>query len=213
MIANELIGKQFAVLDHGSITLRDALPLGEDMEARCVEISRLSYGNRKRVNSDEGLWGKLITKGGAHVKALEFVRFDFEIIAPVVVFWQWDTYRHRTFFSESGRRVALEQFYIPECEPEQRQRIEHLYANAVRLYEGLIDEGVKREQARLVLPFGAAYYKRRYSVDGKSLLHFLSQRLEREAQWEIRQYALAIYTHIYKPLLPIAAQTVAHLAE
>ena len=28
-----------------------------------------------------------------------------------------------------------------------------------------------------------------------------------------KQYALSIYENIYKPLLPIAAQTVAHLAE
>jgi len=213
MIAKKLIGKKFPVLDGGYVRLVDAMPRHKPMEDRCVNVSRLSYRN-KRITSDSELWSKLVNLGGAHIKALEWPTFDFEIKAPVVVWWQWDTYRiGRSFMSESGRRVRLEEYYNPLGNSELSSEVKRHYARCVRLYDSLMEQGVKREQARLVLPFGAAYYVRRYKTDAKSLLHFLTQRLNREAQWEIRQYARCIYEHIYTPLLPITAATLGSLYE
>ena len=59
--------------------------------------------------------------------------------------------------------------------------------------------GVAREQARLFLPAWCLYHEGIVSCDLRNLLHFLRLRTAEEAQWEIRQYALAI-EDMLKPL-------------
>lgn len=69
------------------------------------------------------------------------------------------------------------------------------------IYQAMLDNGIAREQARLVLPFGAMYYTAYATVDLHNLLHFLSLRNTPEAQWEIRQYAEALES-IIEPYVP-----------
>lgn len=216
MIASELTSKRFDVLDGGYIMLMDAMPLSEDIEQRCTEISRLSYKGRRKTE-DVKLWRHLVAKGGAHLKALEFPTFEFEIRAPLQVWYHLDTYRvGRTFYSQSGRRV--------EFSPDETYFFEHpnmtdeldlvrrvLRAEAFALYQRMIEAGIPMQQARFELPGFALYYTRRCKWDAKSLLHLLSQRLHKSTQCETREYARCIYGNIYKPLLPITAQTVSHL--
>ena len=67
-----------------------------------------------------------------------------------------------------------------------RAAYEASFGNYIRL----IELGVAREQARMILPQNL-YSRAYWTVSLQGLLHFLNQRLKEDAQWEIRQYAKA----------------------
>ena len=80
------------------------------------------------------------------------------------------------------------------------------YEKAISLYEAALEAGVAREQARLFLAGFGVYYTWVAKIDAHNLMHFLKLRMANDAQYEIRQYALAIYKHFFKPALPWTAE-------
>lgn len=58
-------------------------------------------------------------------------------------------------------------------------------------YELMLEEGVARELARLVLP-PTIYSEAYWTVSLQAVLHFLEQRLKEDAQFEIREYAQGV---------------------
>ena len=119
-------------------------------------------------------------------------------------------------WNESSRRYITEEeeFYVPPADswrtkPENSkqgsgeplplehgekwtERLEHHYINAHTLYQIALQEGIAPEQARLFLPAYGLYVRWRWTTSLQSLLHFLEERLEEHAQYEIRQYAVAV---------------------
>jgi len=61
-----------------------------------------------------------------------------------------------------------------------------------RLYEARLERGVAKEIARLLLPQNV-YTQAYWTVSLQGVIHFLSQRLEADAQFEIRRYAEGIW--------------------
>jgi thymidylate synthase (FAD) len=119
-------------------------------------------------------------------------------------------------WNESSRRYVTEdpEFYIPK-EDEWRSKPENskqgsgepittdkgLYLtkqliNYIKqgehLYQEAINRGVAVEQARLFLPAYGMYVRYYWTASLQSVSHFLNQRLEEDAQKEIREYAKAI---------------------
>lgn len=68
-------------------------------------------------------------------------------------------------------------------------------------YRGLLAFGVAKEMARMVLPTSlyTAFYM---TVNARSLMNFLSLRNADNAQWEIRQYAIALET-LFEEKMPM----------
>jgi thymidylate synthase (FAD) len=64
--------------------------------------------------------------------------------------------------------------------------------DAFRRYEERIGRGVAKEIARMCLPQNL-YSQAYWTVSLQGVMHFLEQRLEPDAQWEIRRYAEAVY--------------------
>jgi thymidylate synthase (FAD) len=64
--------------------------------------------------------------------------------------------------------------------------------NSREVYEQLLMMGVSKELARLVLPINQ-YSRMRASANLRNWLGFLTLRLDQSAQWEIRQYAQAVW--------------------
>ena len=64
--------------------------------------------------------------------------------------------------------------------------------DGLELYSQAMDAGIAPEQARLFLPAYGLYIRWRWTVSLNALMHFLDQRLDNHAQFEIRQYAQAI---------------------
>lgn len=65
-------------------------------------------------------------------------------------------------------------------------------------------EGVSRELSRIVMPVGA-YTQMYWKIDLHNLMHFLALRMDSHAQYEIRQYAQAMYDMVL-PLVPEAME-------
>ena len=75
-------------------------------------------------------------------------------------------------FDHAGER----QLMLDECQ------------QAFERYEQRIERGVAKEIARMMLPQGL-YSQAYWTVSLQGVLHFLDQRLKRDAQFEIRRYA------------------------
>ena len=138
--------------------------------------------------------------------------------------------RHRTwnFNAQSGRYLPFEEndFYEVPLDAwrlqakDNKQASEGLlsdgkwltealvkhYDEGYRLYQAALEAGVAREQARLFLAGFGVYYTWVAKIDAHNLMHFLRLRMANDAQYEIRQYALAIYKHFFKPALPWTAE-------
>ncbi len=70
---------------------------------------------------------------------------------------------------------------------------------AVHSYHLMLENGVAKELARLVLP-PSIYSECYWTVSLQAVLHFLKQRLDPHAQWEMRQYAQGILELIREDL-------------
>jgi thymidylate synthase (FAD) len=134
-------------------------------------------------------------------------------------------HRHRAGHSYnewSGRYSKIDpEFYVPdfvrtqigkpgaytfepvdeETRSATREEIERSGRDAFAAYERLLERGVAKEVARLVLPL-STYTKYYWSCNPRSLMHFCSLRNHPDAQFEIREYASAAESFLEK-LMPV----------
>jgi thymidylate synthase (FAD) len=125
----------------------------------------------------------------------------------------FDTDKGCSWNEVSGRYVKWEpEFYVPRVmranpphgnkqasvdlpaefdHAGERRLMEEECGEAFRRYEERIARGVAKEIARTMLPQGL-YTQAYWTVSLQGVLHFLEQRLERDAQFEIRRYAEAV---------------------
>jgi thymidylate synthase (FAD) len=151
------------------------------------------------------------------------VEFKFHIKCPIFIARQ--LFRHRTAsINEVSARYSVvpEEYYEPEMfrgqsetnkqgshgtvelESALKTRVsEHLSAS-FDLYRSLLDHGVCREQARVVLP-QATYTEFYWKINLHNLMHFLHLRMDEHAQKEIRDYATTIHDLI-QPLVPLTLE-------
>lgn len=205
------------VLDSGYVRL--LAHMGDDLTV--VRRARHMPNIAWRGDKDVKLINYLMKHN--HVSPFQFVEFDFEIKMPIFVARQW--MRHWTWdYNEiSGRYQELPaEFYTPRAEDIGKQSTnnrqgrepsmsmptvglagyagvcEHLF----EYYHELIDEhGWPRELARCVLPL-STYTVVSGKANLRSLLHFLTLRLDEHAQYEIRVYAEAVLKLI-EPIVPV----------
>ena len=192
-------------------------------ETTIVNAARVSFGKLKNEmdKRDVGLLEYLIDN--RHTSPLEHLVFTFSIHCPLFIRGQW--HRHRTWsYNEISRRyteIDMEfytpaelrrqsennrqaSFSDPDFNPvELRESIAEHNKKSFELYEKLLASGVCREQARGVLPQNmmVTFWG---TVDLSNLLHFLELRDSEHAQWEIREYAMAI-KKLIKPYIPNVA--------
>ncbi len=219
----DLIGKRVNVLDKGWVELQDIM--GNDLAI--VNAARVSFlGESKGNEQDKKLLFYLLKN--RHTSPFEHVEFKFRVHAPVLVWWQWVRHRTWSYNAQSGRYVPFEEddFYVPDVWRKQAksnkqgsegeinpatgealtQELQAHYRQGFELYQRAIEAGVAREQARLFLPGFAVYYTWVAKTDAHNLMHFLSLRTAPDAQFEIRQFAAAIYEHFFCPALPWTAE-------
>jgi thymidylate synthase (FAD) len=134
-------------------------------------------------------------------------------------------------WNESSRRYITEdeEFYIPKMDewrsaPENSkqgsgepiesslgQYMTHELIDYINfgkaLYEKALRENVAPEQARLFLPAYGMYVRWRWTVSLHGILNFLDQRLEHDAQSEIRDYAVAV-KELIKDIFPITMKVI-----
>jgi flavin-dependent thymidylate synthase len=74
----------------------------------------------------------------------------------------------------------------------ERERMRAECEQAFALYRARLERGVAKELARILLPQNV-YTQAYWTVSLQGVIHFLSQRLEPDAQFEIRRYAEGVY--------------------
>lgn len=205
--AEALLDQELPVLDRGFVRLVDYM--GGD--ARVVQSARVSYGaGTKTVREDRGLINYLMKN--AHTSPFEQVSLVFHIKLPLFVFAQMVRHRTAKLNSMSARySVMADEFYLPEPGEIRGQSAANKQvgegevdgAEALQLvfrevsereyatYEKLLESGVAREQARMVLPQNL-YTQIYWKCDLHNLFHFLRLRMDWHAQAEIRVYAEAM---------------------
>lgn len=213
--------RRIDVLDKGFVELVDYMGIDRHISRE----ARQSYNKRESdytEKQDNRLVGRLYED--QHTSPFEMVEFKFHCVMPISTARQW--VRHRTAnVNESSTRyteVAEDKFYIPELSrllkqhnsnkqmsgedlienPELAQMLLTKHAQmCYNQYRQLLDMGLAREVARDVLPL-STYTEWTWKIDLHNLLKFLGLRTAPDAQWEIRQYALAI-KELITPIVPV----------
>jgi len=193
-------------------------------EITIANAARVSFGKLKDKMDEKDIVLLNYLIDNKHTSPLEHVVFTFSVHCPLFVRGQW--HRHRTWsYNEISRRyteIDIE-FYTPpklrkQAESNRQASVESEdfessdYKNKITehnkksldLYEELLAAGICREQARGVLPQNmmVTFWG---TVDLSNLLHFLELRDSEHAQWEIREYAVAI-KKLIKPIIPNVAK-------
>lgn len=165
---------------------------------------------------DEKLLRYLYTN--RHSTPFEMGGLVIEVQAPIFVFREWHRHRTQSYNEMSARYAPLPNLnYVPtldRCmlgggnvtkqagavvdtvltEDAARDWLDKLaafYDGAEQLYQEGLASGLPKELARLVLPVGR-YSRMRASANLRNWLAFLTLRVHKTAQWEIRQYANAV---------------------
>lgn len=192
------------VLDKGFVKLIDNM--GNDISV--VRAARISHGKEPiDEQRDKKLLEHLMKSG--HESPFEHIVFTFHVKCPIFVARQWMRHRIASYNELSGRYTELhDEFYLPDFEKridkgqseKARQIFEQAYEVSYQCYKQLLEVGFQREIARLVLPL-ATYTQFIWTVNGRSLMNFLSLRADSHAQWEMQQFAIAV-ARIFKQLCP-----------
>tara|TARA_Y100001938_G_C8034006_1_gene402275 strand:+ start:504 stop:1223 length:720 start_codon:yes stop_codon:yes gene_type:complete len=185
-----------------------------------VNAARVSFG--KRIDKIEEKDLKLIRYlwKNKHTSPFRHIHFTFHIKAPIFVLRQWMKHQIGCSWNEiSGRYVQFDYeffcpeewrtrpldsikqgsgdaFYNDECEIISRRYI-RVVNQCHNLYQELIDLGVCKEQARMILPL-SLYSECYWTVSFQALLHFLDLRLDSHSQVEIQDYAKKVQSILFK---------------
>ena len=218
------------VLDKGFVDVIDCL--GTDLTV--ANSARVSFGKRKDKydRSDERLvrylakhkhfspFRHLIVQ--FHIKAPEFVtRQLYKHVVGIETTSSSITKDH-AWNEISGRYVPVEEYYIPENWRQQsedskqasigsvkeQEEAAEAYAAALQVgrhyYEKLLELGVAKEQARILLPL-SQYTEVYWTASFQSIVNIIDLRDNPEAQWEIREYAKVLKKQLFE-LYPMTTQ-------
>ena len=213
------------VLDKGFVHLQDVF--GDELTI--VNSARVSFGKQASSLQDDDVKLLKYLIRHKHFSPFRHVMFRFHIKAPEFVMRQWYKHVIGAEWSAgsfapfhswneiSGRYVVLDDFYIPS-EWRQQSRsskqgsdgvlddtvsVSDLYKktleDVVSAYTQMIDAGVAREMARIILPF-STYTEAIWTCSFQAVMNFLDLRLDPHAQHEIREYAKAVHTLVQERL-------------
>ena len=211
------------VLDHGFVGLVDYMGSDDGI----VQAARVSYGSgTKTINTDRGLIRYLMRH--EHTTPFEMCEVKFHIKLPIFVMRQLVRHRTASLNEYSARySVITDEFYIPNPETLQRQSttnkqgregvltdeqreliltdMSETWNRNYAVYEHHINNHeLARETARSILPVGG-YTECYWKANLKNFLHMARLRMDSHAQWEIQEFARAMY-ELVKPLFPIACE-------
>jgi len=207
--------KEYPVLDKGFIRYLDRF--GDELTiVNAARVSFGNQKSSFDEEKDGRLLHYLMQHG--HTSPFRHVFFRFHIRAPEFVMRQWYKHVIGCEWSSpaqfplhgwneiSGRYIAMNDFYIPQSWRKQslnnkqgsdglveNQTEQHdLYFTAIQsiqtVYQQLLDNGIAKEQARIILPL-SIYTECIWTVSLQALLHFVQLRSDSHAQFEIREYA------------------------
>lgn len=199
------------VLDHGHLELIS----WSGNDATIAHAARASFASQGEELAQERVAGMIrFMMDNKHGSVFEHCTITFEVKAPLVVMREWHRHRTQSYNEQSARYSIIPgEFYVPDFIRRQvgkpgaytfepidpsdplytgaRVRIRQNGEYAYRAYTDLLDRGVAKEQARLVLPVNM-YSQMWATANLRNWLKFLELRNSPHAMYEIRLYAEAI---------------------
>jgi len=210
--------QEYKVLDKGFIRYLEKF--GDELTI--VNSARVSFGKQKTVmEASDGRLIHYLLKHH-HTSPFRHVFFRFHINAPEFVMRQWfkhdvgaewtstNSHQLHGWNEISGRYIVMNEFHEPsewrQQSLDKKQGSDGLMSNQTKyieqyktsmeyiqaVYHKMIDEGVAKEQARIILPL-SLYTECIWTVSLQALLNFISLRTDIHAQSEIREYAMILY--------------------
>lgn len=144
-----------------------------------------------------------------HLSPFEFARVLFYAETPIFVSRQ--LFRHRTanYMERSLRYAEAQEVFIPE-EMKHNPDVVKLVADLSLTYDSLLEAGVHKERARLILPLGTMT-KFYVEYDLRNFIHLCKVRITPETQKETRMVVEkmlesikdvhpSVYTHIVEAI-------------
>ncbi len=216
------------VLDKGYVRLVDNM--GSDLSI--VNAARASFAKEvgEMSTKDAKLIDFLAREN--HMSPFRHAFMTFEFKAPLLVarqHWKYVVGSDHTMdsWNESSRRyITMDpEFYIPKNDewrlaPEDKKQgsagiadpfngailtdaLERHIEQGEALYNVAMESGIAPEQARLFLSAYSMYVVYRWSCSLQSVVLFLTQRMAEDSQFEIQEYARAVYK-LVQPLYPVS---------
>lgn len=208
--AEEELGKEYPILDHGFVMLVDYM--GNDTSI--AQAARTSYGKGTKTSAENRTLLRYLVRR-RHTTPLEMAVLKFYAKMPIFVARQWVRHRMASINEYSGRySIMHDEFFIPaeeriqfqskannqgssdeEVPPELKQRVLDLLiqdaGQSFEHYAEITKAGIAKELARIGLPL-STYTEWFWKADLHNLFNFLKLRTASDAQEEIRQYAIKI---------------------
>ena len=189
-----------------------------------VNAARVSFAKNQTELDDsaKGLINFLMRE--RHGTPFEHNAFRFHVKCPIFVAREWFRHRIGSFNEFSARYSTVEnEFFVP-YDFDVRTQVgkpgaytfnpvdEELALNTISIineankaafdaYQKMVDSGIAKELARTVLPVGM-YTQFYWTVNARSLMNFLSLRLDKSAQIDIRRYATRVNA-IFAEQMPV----------
>lgn len=225
----------YSFRSHMGVDLIDSM--GDDASVvRAARVSTIGEASTQRhalAASDAGLIRYLMRE--KHGSPFEHAVFTFYVHAPIFVFRELMRHRIASYNEESARYRQLEPvFYVPSADRRiadgggkpghytlqegtkaqvemTSQLLVQSCLTAYRSYQLMIDAGVAREVARMVLPV-TTYSSAYMTVNARSLMNVLQLRVDSpeaqypsHPQYEIEQVAHAMEV-VFKAKMPLTYQ-------
>jgi len=210
-----------SVLDHGYVEV--VATMGDDNFL--AECARMSTDTVATEEANQRLVQRLIRD--RHTSPIEFGQVVVEVAMPIFVMRQWVRHRTGAFNEFSGRySIFPDTYYVPTLDRIQYQSTFNKQGSAdslpedeakhwqqliidrsegdYRAYTAMVEAGVTRELARIILPPNF-YTKVRWTINLHNLFHFLKLREDAHAQWEVQQYANVMH-QICRKYFPAATK-------
>jgi len=175
-----------------------------DAVARVVEAAQTCRrSTRDMTGGEQAVFiNNLLTRG--HMTPFEFTEYSFLIEGMSrVASHQLVRHRHLSFQQESHRAVQSLGFHLPPAfeRLKNNQIIEEILTASQAVYEKLVAEGMKREDARYILP-QAITSSIMVRGSARAWLEFLEVRCCKQTQEELRDCANQI-AMLLKNLHPV----------
>jgi thymidylate synthase (FAD) len=205
------------VLDKGFIEVIDTL--GNDLTV--VNSARVSFGKRKtKFENGDRILIKFLAEN-KHFSPFRHIIVQFHLKAPEFVMRQWykhvvgiettssSSVKDHAWNEISGRYVPVTDFYKPDNwrkqsidnkqaskgSIEEQEKANEIFNSAMNMllesYNKLLELGIAKEEARILLPLNQ-YSEIYWTASFQAIMNFIELRDDEHAQWEIRQYAVAM---------------------
>ncbi|MCD6370042.1 MAG: FAD-dependent thymidylate synthase [Thermoplasmata archaeon] len=180
-----------------------SLPKEGDVDRLIAESAAISHAPEFRKLDREKVRHliELLRKLG-HESVFEHASFTFRVEGiSRVCSHQLVRHRMASYTQQSQRYVKLKnpKFVVPESIFGSEFEGEYLeiLEKASHLYRRMVEGGIRKEDARFILPQGIET-KIILTMNGRELRHFFSLRCEKDAQWEIRNLAKSMLKLVYE---------------